>query len=62
MSNYDKLCLGAILSAHDGDNNNYGDCFNYGSAGGCDEYCPALNECQCELYKDVDNYIEQQKT
>ena len=59
MSNYDKLRLGATLSAWDGDNNNHGDCFNYGSVGGCDDECPALNEGRCEIYKDVDDYISQ---
>lgn len=56
-SNYDKLRLGATLASMDGDNNNHGDCFNYGSIGGCDENCPALNECRCEIYKDVEDFI-----
>jgi len=33
MPNYDKLRLGRTLSSPDGDNNNHGDCFNYGSVG-----------------------------
>ena len=45
VKNYAKLDLGATLSSMDGDNNNHGDCFNYGSVGGCDEHCPALNDC-----------------
>ncbi len=48
--NYDKLRLGATLSSMDGDNNNHGDCFNYGSVGGCDENCPAMLEGHCEIY------------
>jgi hypothetical protein len=57
MPNYDKLLLGATLSAWDGDNNNHGDCFNYGSVSGCDEDCPALNEGKCENYKSVEEYL-----
>ena len=57
MPNYNKLNLGRTLSEHDGDKNNHGDCFNYGSVGGCDENCPALNENKCEIYKDVDHYL-----
>ena len=48
MPNYDKLRLGRTLSSRDGDNNNHGDCFNYGSVGGCDAHCPALLEGKCE--------------
>ena len=48
-SNYDKLVLGATLSSMDGDNHNHGDCFNYGSVGGCDEGCPALLDGRCEI-------------
>lgn len=58
-SNYDKLYLGRTLSSLDGDKNNHGNCFNYGSVGGCDENCPALNEGKCEIYKNVDDYISQ---
>ena len=57
--NQDKLNLGATLSelGKYGDKNNHGDCFNYGSVGGCDEYCPALNDKKCEIYKDVEDYL-----
>lgn len=48
-ANYDRLRLGATLSSMDGDNNNHGDCFNYGSVGGCDEGCPALLGGRCEV-------------
>ena len=60
MSNYDKLNFGRMLASHDGDNNNHGDCFNYGSVGGCDEDCPALNNKKCEIYLDVHDFIRQQ--
>jgi hypothetical protein len=49
-ANYDKLRLGATLSSFDGDNNNHGDCFNYGSVSGCDEDCPAMLDNRCEIY------------
>lgn len=49
MNNYDKLILGRTLNGHDG--SHYGnDCFNYGSVGGCDEYCPALNNLECDVW------------
>jgi len=48
-SNYNKLNFGRMLSGYDGDKNNHGDCFHYGSVGGCDEYCPALREGNCEV-------------
>jgi hypothetical protein len=54
--NYDKLQLGRDFSSHDGDNNNHGDCFNYGSVAGCDENCPALLEGQCEIYANAEEY------
>ena len=60
-SNYGRLNLGRCLSGMDGDKNNHGDCFNYGSVSGCDEDCPALNEEKCEIYKDVNDYILQTK-
>ena len=34
------------------------DCEKYGMTWGCDEDCPVLNEGKCELYKDVDEYLE----
>jgi len=57
VCNYAKLRLGATLSAHDGDQHNHGDCFNYGSVDGCDEDCPALNHGECEIYESVEDYI-----
>jgi hypothetical protein len=57
MVNYEKLNIGRSFSEADGDMNNHGDCYNYGSVGGCDEECPALNNGECEIYKDVDDYI-----
>jgi len=59
MINYEKRDLGRTLSSMDGDNNNHGDCFNYGSVGGCDENCPALNNGECEIYKSVDDFLQQ---
>jgi hypothetical protein len=61
MVNYEKLALGRTLNEYDGDKYNHGDCFNYGSVGGCDEYCPALNKNECEIYKSVDDYIKTTK-
>ena len=46
--NHDKLNLGSTLNSIDGDNYNHGECFNYGSVGGCDENCPALLGGRCE--------------
>jgi hypothetical protein len=54
MANYAKLRLGATLSSMDGDNNNHGDCFNYGSVGGCDWGCPVLKRCECEIQEEVE--------
>lgn len=59
--NYDKLRLGATLSAYDGDNNNHGDCFNYGSVGGCDQYCPALLNGKCDIDVVVDVIAQLEK-
>lgn len=56
--NYGRLELGRFLSSRDGDCNNHGDCFNYGSVNGCDEGCPALLQGDCEIYKSVDEYIK----
>jgi len=56
-----KLNLGRTLSALCGDENNHGDCFNYGSVNGCDEYCPALCEGKCKVYKNVEDFIMQEK-
>ena len=50
--NYEKLMFGATLSSMDGDCNNHGDCFNYGSVSGCDENCPAMLNGECEIYDD----------
>lgn len=57
-NNYEKLNLGRTLSEFDGDFNNHGDCFNYGSVSGCDKNCPALNNGKCEVIKDVLKQIE----
>ena len=51
--NYDKLNFGRTLASHDGDNNNHGDCYNYGSVSGCDEFCPALLRGDCEVEDEV---------
>lgn len=37
----------------------HGDCFTYGSMSGCDENCPALNDNKCDIYKSVDDYLDQ---
>lgn len=51
--NYDKLAFGRFLSGYDGDKNNHGDCFNYGSVSGCDIDCPALRDGKCEVPEDA---------
>jgi hypothetical protein len=63
MSNYERLALGMILNrmGRMGNNYDHGDCFNYGSVGGCDEDCPVLNDGRCEIYKDIEDYILQTK-
>ena len=50
--NYDKLELGRTLSTlgKDGDNNNHGDCFNYGSVAGCDNNCPVFIDGKCKVF------------
>ena len=51
MINYNKLDLGITLNGLDG--SHYGnDCFNYGSIGGCDEFCPALNNLECGVWEE----------
>jgi DNA-directed RNA polymerase subunit RPC12/RpoP len=47
--NYEKMGFGRFLSETDGDKNNHGDCFNYGSVSGCDENCPVLLRGECEV-------------
>lgn len=52
--NYNKLSFGRTLSelGKYGDKNNHGDCFNYGSVGGCDENCPVFCEGKCEIQEE----------
>ncbi len=52
MKNYDKLELGRTLSTlgKDGENNNHGDCFNYGSVSGCDNNCPVFVDGKCKEF------------
>lgn len=34
------------------------ECEKYGMTWGCNEDCPVLQEGKCELYEDVDNFIQ----
>lgn len=35
------------------DGSHYGDdCYNYGSVSWCDEFCPALNNLECDVWKE----------
>ena len=36
------------------------DCEKYGMRYGCGEDCPQLQRGECEIYKDVDDYFEQE--
>ena len=57
MINYDKLNLGITLNGLDG--SHYGDvCFNYGSIGGCDEFCPALNNLECDVWRENIDFMD----
>ena len=52
--NYDKINFTRMMGEFSGDCNNHGDCFHYGSFGGCDENCPQLlrGDCECD-YEDI---------
>lgn len=64
-SNYNKLNFGITLNGMDG--SHYGnDCHNYGIISGCDEFCPALNNLECDVWTENidfmdDDLIEQYK-
>lgn len=62
VANYNKLRLGATLSSINGDNNNHGDCFDYGSVGGCDWDCPVLEKGECELQEEVERKLKMKTT
>jgi len=50
MSN--KISFTRTIGELQGDVNNHGDCFHYGSFGGCDSECPQLRRGECEVWKD----------
>jgi hypothetical protein len=50
---YDKLDFGRSLNE-----NNHGDCFNYGIVDGCDECCPALLDGECENINEILEQLE----
>lgn len=37
------------------------DCEKYGMCYGCNEDCPQLQRGECEIYKDVDDYFQQEE-
>ena len=58
MKNYDKLNLGRTLNSHN-QTPTSDDCHNYGSVSGCDEHCPVLIDGDCEIYKNVNEFIKE---
>ena len=55
--NWDKLNFGITINGYDG--SHYGDdCYNYGSMSGCDEFCPALNNLECDSWAENIEYID----
>ena len=49
---YDKIEFTRLIGELQGDCNNHGDCFHYGSFGGCDEQCPVLLRGECEVWEE----------
>ncbi|OGM09083.1 hypothetical protein A2Z67_03810 [Candidatus Woesebacteria bacterium RBG_13_36_22] len=47
MSN-SKIEFTRMVGSLSGDTNNHGDCFHYGSFGGCDSDCPQLRRGECD--------------
>lgn len=34
------------------------ECYNYGMTWGCDEDCPALKKGNCEIFEDIEDYLD----
>jgi len=47
-----------LMGELQGDCNNHGDCFHYGSFAGCNSGCPQLRRGECEEYKENISIIE----
>lgn len=41
-----------MLGSYNGDHNNHGDCFHYGSFDGCDSGCPQLRRGECDVWEE----------
>jgi len=56
--NYAPIDFTRTIVELQGDCNNHGDCFHYGSFAGCDSGCPQLRRGECECVEENKSIIE----
>ena len=54
----DRIAFTRTIGELQGDYNNHGDCFHYGSFAGCDTECPQLRRGECENVTENREIIE----